>query len=304
MKPPSNKARRIIIVAGMPRAATTFLYHTLSGHPSVWVPPRKEVEYFSLNHHRGPGWYLSFFNGVDEATVGFDISPIYFMHDEVPERISSWNPDAKVVLLIRDPVEFVLSFFANRRGAGHQHLDFDDFLSGHGYTKDGQTVEFAFDDGRIEETIERYCSAFGENLLLLSYELVREDPLQVLNAIEAFAGIPSHFDCDNFENVRINASDQRNIVWLNRLMHTKWFVDLVVRLVPKSLILRARYWVQTRRTSSENRTDSEDNTNRAIAEERLKGDRRFVSELFAESAMLTGTREAVTPGSLRRQARD
>lgn len=302
MESEPDLARRIVIVAGMPRAATTFLYHTLSGHPDVWVPPRKEVEYFSLNYDRGPDWYLRFFEGAVDKEVGFDISPIYFMHPEVPERIRTLNPGARVVLLIRDPVEFVLSFFANRRGAGHESLEFEDFLAGHTYAKDGQTVEFVFDDGRIEEQIERFRSAFGNNLLLCSYDVVRDDPLPVLRAIEAFAGLRSHFEADNFDNVRINASDQRNIVWLNRLMHTKWFVDLVVRLVPKRLILRARYWVQTRRSTENERPSPSDDPNRSLAEAKLVSDSRYVQELFADSGILLGNGVPATPAILRQRA--
>jgi len=299
MEPQLELARRVIIVAGMPRAATTFLYHTMAQHPAVWVPSRKEVEYFSLNYDRGRDWYLSFFDGASEEQVGFDVSPIYFMHPEVPDRIRQLNPDARVVLLIRDPVEFVLSFYANRQGAGYEDLAFQDFLSGHTYEKDGQTVEFAFDDGVIERTVERFRDRFGENLLLCSYEVVRDDPLPVLKAIEAFAGIPCHFNDENFENVRINASDQRNIVWLNRLMHTRWFVDLVVRLVPKTLILRARYWVQTRRADVAKEGPEDFDPNQALAQERVADDQRYVHQLFDRSGILLGTGEPVSPSVLR-----
>lgn len=297
MTPDTTLAHRIVIVAGMPRAATTFLYHTLAKHPKAWVPPRKEVEYFSLNHYRGEDWYYSFFEGAAPDQVGFDISPIYFMEPDVPSRIHDFNPDAKVVLLIRDPVEFVLSFFANRRGATHEELSFSDFLSGHTYDKDGRTVEFDFDDGRIQETIERFRSTFGPNLLLCSYGTVREDPLPVLQAIESFAGLPAYFDSDNFENVRVNASDQRNIVWLNRLMHQKWFADLVVRLVPKRLILHARYWVQTRRNSGPEAPRMQGTEeDRALAERGLASDKLYVDELFRDSGLLLGTGEPVSVG--------
>ena len=104
----------------------------------------------------------------------------------------------------------------------------------------------------------------------------------------------------NFETVRVNASNQRNIVWLNRLMHHKWFADLVVRLVPKRLILHARYWVQTRRASGPEATHALGaQDDRAFAEERLQGDRQYVEELFQESGLLLGTGEATSPDALR-----
>jgi len=292
MTPEREPSQRIVVVAGMPRAATTFLYHTLAKHPQAWVPARKEIEYFSLNHYRGTDWYRSFFEGAAEHQVGFDISPIYFMVPEVPERIRKFDPSAKIVLLVRDPVEFVLSFYANRRGATHEDIGFEAFLSGHTYSKDGRTVELVFDDGRIRSAIEGFRSAFGANLLLCSYESLRHDPLPVLMAIEAFAGMQSYFTSGNFENVRVNAGDQRNIVWLNWMMHQKWFADAVVRLVPRSLILRARYWVQTRRKGgSEASSVPEWEGDRSLAEARLVGDRRYVQELFRGAGLLLGSGE-------------
>lgn len=284
---------RIVIVAGMPRAATTFLYHTLANHPKAWIPPRKELEYFSVNAHRGSEWYYGFFEGAAADQVGFDISPIYFMVPETPDRIRSFDPDARVVLLVRDPVEFVLSFFANRQGASHGGLEFEDFLDGHMYSKDGQTVEFVFEDGRIQKTLERFREVFEDRLLLCSYDAIGEDPLPVLKAIEAFSGLPSYFTPDNFENVRVNASDQRNIVWLNWMMHQRWFADLVVRLIPRTLILKARYWVQTRRTASGAIPDDTADRNRRYAEERLASDRAYVQELFRDRPMLLGNGRSV-----------
>ncbi len=295
---------RIVIVAGMPRAATTFLYHTFAHHPRAWVPPRKELEFFSLNHERGADWYFAFFEGASPDQIGFDISPIYFMDPKVPQRIRDFNPRAKVVLMIRDPVEFVVSFYAQRLGSMYKPISFEEFLSGYSYTKDGQTVRFVFDDGRMRETIERFRTTFGDNLLLCSYDQVQEDPLPVLQAIEAFAGLPPHFRADNVENVRVNASDQKNIVWLNRLMHYKWFADAVVALVPKRVILMARYWLQAQKSggSASGAESREKDARRAVAAQRLKADRGYVDDLFREAKILSGNGEPVSTDGLRTSA--
>lgn len=296
MSTEADQRERIVIIAGMPRAATTFLYHTLAHHPRAWVPPRKELEFFSLNHERGNDWYFGFFEGAAPDQVGFDISPIYFMDADVPDRIKAFNPNAKVVLMIRDPVEFVVSFYAQRLGSMYQPMAFEEFLSGYTYSKDGQTVRFVFDDGRMEETIERFRRTFGKNLLLCSYDQVQADPVPVLQAIEAFAGLPPYFNASNVENVRVNASDQKNIVWLNRLMHYKWFADLVVKLVPKRVILGARYWLQAQKnTGGEDAAKSrEKNERRAVAAARMSSDRDYVENLFRTAKIVSGTGEPVS----------
>ncbi len=71
----------------------------------------------------------------------------------------------------------------------------------------------------------------------------------------------------------MTASNQLNIVWLNRLMHQELFADLVVRLVPKHSIPQVRYWVQTRRQpEAKTATAQGDESDRVLAEERLEGD--------------------------------
>ncbi|MBN2757956.1 MAG: hypothetical protein JXR51_12320 [Bacteroidales bacterium] len=41
----------------MPRAGTTFMYHYLQKHPEVFLPYRKEIQYFDLNYSEGENWY-------------------------------------------------------------------------------------------------------------------------------------------------------------------------------------------------------------------------------------------------------
>jgi len=244
-----NKAKEIknniVIIAGMPRAATTFLYHTLQKHPDIYVPPRKELEYFSINYDRGEEWYMNFFKEMEDSEVGFDISPMYFFAAPTPKRIFSFNPDIKVILVIRNPIEFIISFFKNRTANTYESLNFKSFLKGFDYEKDGVTMPIEFSENAIKRRILDYIGVFTKNLLLCDFGAFEQNPLALLKAIENHLEVSSFFNHTNFQNIKINSSDQRNYKLINKLMHQKLFADMVVKLFPKSLIMKIRYRLQS-----------------------------------------------------------
>ena len=280
----------ISIIAGMPRAATTFLYHTLPKHPSIFVPSRKETDYFSVNYYRHIDWYLGFFREMPASHVGFDISPIYFMDQHSPERILKFNPNIKVSLIIRNPVEWILSFYKRFQAQTYKHLDFKLLLNGYTYKKDGKTLKLNFKNSSIKKTILKYADVFGDNLLLCDFGLFDENPLPILKAIETFVGIPSFFNKNNFKNVKLNPGDKQSLKFANILMQQKWFADLITNLFPKKVILLVRYKLQAstiKKNKFEIKRKPDDHKGK-YAQEAFAEDLEFVSELFKTSQLLLG----------------
>jgi hypothetical protein len=75
-----KKRPNVFIIPGMPRCATTFLYHNLQKHPSVFCPFRKETNYFSVNYHKGIDWYRHLYREIRPGQIGADVSPSYLLH--------------------------------------------------------------------------------------------------------------------------------------------------------------------------------------------------------------------------------
>lgn len=256
----------------MPRASTTFLYYTLGKHPQMFVPSRKELEYFTLNQGRGAGWYENFFSDMTPEQAGFDISPMYFFGKETADRILAYFDSPRVILVLRDPAEFAVSYYKNRIASQKSVPEFDDFLTRSEYEKDGSSMEVCIAGGEVSRSIEAFKNALSDRLLLVDYRCIKSDPVRALNAIESFCGVAKYFSDDTFENIRVNASDQLNHGLVNRLMHQRWFVDLVIRLVPKKLIMKVRLWVQGGKSKDHSLLDAstEDellNTSRDILQE-------------------------------------
>ncbi|XP_068596450.1 heparan sulfate glucosamine 3-O-sulfotransferase 1-like [Brachionichthys hirsutus] len=99
-----------IIIIGVRKGGTRALIEMLSLHSGV-AAAQKEVHFFDWENHyeRGFPWYVSQmpYAFPDQLTV--EKTPAYFTSSHVPERVHQMNPDIKLLLILRDPTERVLS---------------------------------------------------------------------------------------------------------------------------------------------------------------------------------------------------
>jgi hypothetical protein len=107
------------IVAGLGRAGTTWLHRQLELEPAVFTPPQKEVWYFDRFYDRGPEWYIRHFDNAPRGSVAVDVSHDYFFHPLAPRRIAETCPQARVLVVLREPVSWSLS--VSRREAATRH---------------------------------------------------------------------------------------------------------------------------------------------------------------------------------------
>ena len=113
-------------IAGTMRSGTTSLTRYLDAHPDVYIAPQKEIHYFDLNYSRGIDWYREQFSGVGrEAAVG-DATPSYVYLEEAMARMAETIPGARVIVLLRHPVDRAYSHYWLRRTLGAEKKDFMD----------------------------------------------------------------------------------------------------------------------------------------------------------------------------------
>ena len=84
----------------------------------MYLPPCKEVHYFSLHAEEPTSWYASHYSEAKWWQLRGDITPYYLFHPDAPKRIQALLPKAKLIVLLRDPIERALSqvFHAKRHG--------------------------------------------------------------------------------------------------------------------------------------------------------------------------------------------
>lgn len=227
-----------VVALGMPRGGSTTLYHQLSQHPSVALPIRKEAHYFSVHYDRGRDWFLSLYGRVGPDQVAFDIGAGYFFDEQSIGRILQLDHRTRAILCVREPISWALSLYRQLASQIPSMPTFDEFV--HGYRPHEQSAPLDLTQRFVTRTLSRCRDAFGENLLVYDFELFRRHPLQVLQAIESFAGLSPHFGEENFENVLLNASNRHHSVYLNAVLNNERFLAVFHRVLPRRILRFAR----------------------------------------------------------------
>ena len=99
------------IVIGAEKSGTTSLYHYLSQHPQFLPSLEKELDFFDMEFNRGIDWYLAHFPPIPNqlGLVTGEVSANYLYSGEAPQRIVELLPQAKLIVLLRNPIERTVS---------------------------------------------------------------------------------------------------------------------------------------------------------------------------------------------------
>jgi len=75
------------LAVGAAKTGTSWLHQCMREHPNIFVPERKEIDFFSWNHNNGPKWYRTFFSARENKEEAGEISPSYMVSEEAPKRM-------------------------------------------------------------------------------------------------------------------------------------------------------------------------------------------------------------------------
>src|SRR5436189_26280 len=117
------------LILGAQKAGTTALYAYLRWHPQVTGPSFKEVSFFDRHYARGERWYRAHLPVRRRAVVG-EASPSYLFHPLAPERVARMLPEARLIALLRNPVDRAFSHYQHEVALGREQLSFEDALAG------------------------------------------------------------------------------------------------------------------------------------------------------------------------------
>jgi hypothetical protein len=184
----------LIVIGGL-KCGTTSLHHYLNLHPEIAMSRPKELNFFveELNWPLGPGWYAGHFD--PDAPVRGETSPHYTNRprfEGVAERIRETAPEARLVYMVRDPIDRLLSHYVHNVGGGYEQRSLDEALAGSG----GSYV----DRGRYAFQLEPYLKAIGDERI----EIVSQDELSgerdaTLRRVFSFLGVDEDFTSVEFD---------------------------------------------------------------------------------------------------------
>lgn len=208
---PDGAARKPnFFLVGAPRSGTTALYSLLKQHPDVYLAILKEPHFFgtdlTIQPHtiREPELYFGLFaDAAGHKRVG-EGSVWYLTSTRAAREIRELVPEAKILVLLREPSEMAYSLYHLYRRTGNEDLPtFEEALAAQEDRREGRRIPAGtyFPEGlqyvevaRAAEKLERFFTAFGrERVHVILFEDFRRDNARVYREVLEFLDIDPEF---------------------------------------------------------------------------------------------------------------
>ena len=201
------------LIIGAQKCGTTFLYQKLVQHPRVKPAFLKEVHYFDLNFRKGNNWYRSHFPlqlSNSRKYITGEASPYYLFHPHAARRASVIVPDAKLIVLLRNPVDRAYSHYQHQvkhvSGKARETLAFEEaieaeekilpaevskMLQDEYYMSSSHRTRSYLSRGRYIDQLLIWSSSFPRRrMLVLKSEDLFDDTTNTLERVLDFLEIP------------------------------------------------------------------------------------------------------------------
>jgi hypothetical protein len=199
------------LIIGAQKGGTTSLFNYLVQHPDVLPPFGKEIHYFDLHYERGVRWYRGRFpysHRLSRGKLTIDASPYYLVHPLAPRRAAQLLPEARLIALLRNPVDRALSHYQHEVRGGRESLSFAEAIERESERLEGEEERLRDDPryysashhrhsylqrGRYVEQLRRWAEHFPRSrLLVLQSEWLFRDPAAASSAVYHFLGLAPH----------------------------------------------------------------------------------------------------------------
>ncbi len=178
-------------LAGFSKCATTWMWKCLYEHPQIFVPETDIIHYFNTQYYRGEEWYLSHFSKcTDELVVG-DTTPQYAKSEVVVDRIAKYSPDAKIILMMRNPVDRTWSHYIHEWRKGYTGRTFQSI------PLDSDVFNAWIGTGFYDQHISQLLSVFPpDSMHYIIYDDICDAPEAVLRQTYEFLNVdPTFIPC-------------------------------------------------------------------------------------------------------------
>jgi hypothetical protein len=195
-------------VVGAPKAGTSSLYQYLSQHPSVFVPEIKEPHHFSYpevadTYYKaafidGRSEYKQLYSRAKETQWAGDFSPSYLHSTEAAGRIFAFNPNARIIILLRNPTDRAISHYLMDVRLGIQKKP---MLSSIGGSEANRLYRKEYlEVGLYSQQVQRYLDLFpAEQVLLMNYDELASNASCFVVRVLDFLGLEATQEIDTDE---------------------------------------------------------------------------------------------------------
>lgn len=236
-------------IVGSAKAGTTSLANYLGQHPDVFISPVKEPFYFVQGYGlTDVDEYLGLFSGVGDRRAAGEASTGYLWDPGAAQRIYEFNPESRIVIILRRPENMAFSLWSYMRRQGNEQLDFLDAFFDHANRSSevfranafGWYANYLYRDRAIySPQVSRYLDRFGrERVEVLIFEDMIREPIDAVRRVCRFLEVDDAFSPQIARlnegglprSSLIKAITQRQYPMLRRLLPLKARVSLRIAL--------------------------------------------------------------------------
>lgn len=257
------------LLVGAAKSGTSSLYSYLVQHPEVFLPAVKEPNYFAYRgmplDTGGPkaadmlekllhkktvtrlDEYKALYSPAKTGQTSGDCSPRYLYYPNAPEAIHELIPEARIVMILRNPIDRAYSHYLMNRQRDLEpedlflqaaHLENERIEQGWGW--DWHYLQV----GMYGQQLQRYYKRFpAENILIILHDELVADVQGVVRKIFQFIGVDEDFLPDTGRRYKVASTQGAADSYLGRLVfatESTWLGALAIRLIPKKFGL----WMQ------------------------------------------------------------
>jgi hypothetical protein len=195
-----------LIVIGAQKCGTTSLHYYLGLHPQVSMSREKELDFFiaDKNWQKGVDWYRSHF--VGHARVHGESSPNYTVHpffEGVPRKIHSLLPHTKLIYILRDPIDRMISHYVQKYSEGRENRTLE------GALKNFDDTNSYVIRSKYYTQLQQYLEYFPEsNILIVTAEDLYGQRRKTLQGIFKFLDVDDTFYSEKFADIKHKSVDK------------------------------------------------------------------------------------------------
>ncbi len=244
-------------IVGQLKSGTTALYSFLDQHSDIYMSEKKEPHYFSKDFHkecdsfhkekkyyfryREEEEYLQLFSNAKEEKVVGEASTSYINSNIAAKEIYNFNPNAKIIIMLRNPVGLIYSFHAFLLAETYEDVeDLRTALSLEEKRRQGEYLPprvylpssvYYSEMVKYYDKVKRYYDVFGEsNIKVIIFEDFKENNQKIFKETLTFLGVDNEFvpNC-KMVNVRMKSRSNK----LNFLAHNPFLIETIRGILPR-----------------------------------------------------------------------
>jgi len=195
-----------LFIVGAPKCGTSSMHAYLQAHPEIFMSTPKELHYFGRDLPQprptaSLGEYLTYFSAIApyERWVG-ESSPSYLYSRSAPSEIREFTPEARVIIMVRNPVDMIYSLHSQQLRQGTETiLDFKEALKNEARSKAGDrtSVKLGFlssqpyrEAATYSSHVQRYLDVFDlDRIHVIVLEELQADPARVYGQVLEFLDV-------------------------------------------------------------------------------------------------------------------